>query len=81
VLENVMAGALFAGPRRRSAGGPWTKLEFVELDRFADYSASDLSLANRKRLELAKSLAMEPGSTRASSPTPWVSFSRSPTWA
>ena len=39
---------------------PWTKLEFVELDRFADYSASDLSLANRKRLELAKSLAMEP---------------------
>ena len=33
---------------------------FVGLDRFADYSASDLSLAHRKRLELAKSLAMEP---------------------
>jgi branched-chain amino acid transport system ATP-binding protein len=35
-------------------------LEFVGLERFADYSASELSLADRKRLELAKSLAMEP---------------------
>jgi branched-chain amino acid transport system ATP-binding protein len=63
VLENVMAGALFAGQRSslaEAADKARHHLEFVGLDRFADYSASDLSLANRKRLELAKSLAMEP---------------------
>jgi branched-chain amino acid transport system ATP-binding protein len=63
VLENVMAGALFAGQRgamTAAAEKARHYLEFVGLDRFADYSASDLSLAHRKRLELAKSLAMEP---------------------
>ena len=63
VLENVMAGALFAGDRvglREAVDKARHYLDFVGLDRFADYSASDLSLANRKRLELAKSLAMEP---------------------
>jgi branched-chain amino acid transport system ATP-binding protein len=63
VLENVMAGALFAGQRgslKDAADKARHYLEFVGLDRFADYSASDLSLADRKRLELAKSLAMEP---------------------
>jgi branched-chain amino acid transport system ATP-binding protein len=63
VLENVMAGALFAGQRsglKEAADKAYYQLEFVGLDRFADYSASELSLANRKRLELAKSLAMEP---------------------
>jgi branched-chain amino acid transport system ATP-binding protein len=63
VLENVMAGALFAGRRsgmREAADLARHQLEFVGLMPFADYAASDLSLANRKRLELAKSLAMEP---------------------
>ena len=63
VLENVMAGALFAGERvglREAVDKARHYLDFVGLDRFADYSASDLSLAHRKRLELAKSLAMEP---------------------
>jgi branched-chain amino acid transport system ATP-binding protein len=63
VLENVMAGALFAGHRssiKEAAERAHHHLAFVGLDRFADYPASDLSLANRKRLELAKSLAMEP---------------------
>jgi branched-chain amino acid transport system ATP-binding protein len=63
VLENVMAGALFAGQRSSltdAADKARQHLEFVDLGRFADYPASDLSLANRKRLELAKSLAMEP---------------------
>jgi branched-chain amino acid transport system ATP-binding protein len=63
VLENVMAGALFAGQGgtiRQASDKARHYLEFVGLDRFSNYSASDLSLANRKRLELAKSLAMEP---------------------
>ena len=63
VLENVMAGALFAGQRgnmKESAERARHYLDFVGLDRFAGYSASELSLADRKRLELAKSLAMEP---------------------
>jgi branched-chain amino acid transport system ATP-binding protein len=63
VLENVMAGALFAGHRgslKNAAEQARHYLEFVGLERFAQFAASDLSLANRKRLELAKSLAMEP---------------------
>jgi branched-chain amino acid transport system ATP-binding protein len=63
VLENVMAGALFAGQRgtmKEAADKAHYYLEFVGLDRFTDHSASELSLANRKQLELAKSLAMEP---------------------
>jgi branched-chain amino acid transport system ATP-binding protein len=63
VLENVMAGALFAGERsgmKEAAEKARDHLAFVGLAPFADYPASDLSLANRKRLELAKSLAMDP---------------------
>ena len=63
VLENVMAGALFAGQRssmRDAADKARDRLEFVGLAPFAHHPASDLSLADRKRLELAKSLAMEP---------------------
>ncbi len=63
VEENVMSGALFAAGRANLAEArriARRHLEFVGLGPFADYSASQLSLANRKRLELAKSLAMEP---------------------
>lgn len=63
VLENVMAGALFAGRRvtlTDASQEALHHLEFVGLDRFARGPASQLSLANRKRLELAKSLAMQP---------------------
>jgi len=63
VLENVLAGALFAGRHgsmKEAENSARHYLEFVGLDRFAGHSASQLSLANRKRLELAKSLAMEP---------------------
>jgi branched-chain amino acid transport system ATP-binding protein len=63
VLENVVAGALFAGCRgsmKMAEESAHHYLAFVGLDHFADYSASQLSLANRKRLELAKSLAMQP---------------------
>ncbi len=63
VLENVAAGALFAG----GAGGhkammeaAEVQLEFFGLTRVASQPASTLTLADRKRLEFAKSLAMKP---------------------
>src|ERR1700683_3652389 len=63
VMENVMAGALFSGhaedlrkPREKAA----ECIEFTGLAPHIDHLASELSLANRKRLELAKSLAMDP---------------------
>jgi len=63
VIENVMAGALFAGgaadmsTARQSA---MESLELVGLQSAADKPASSLGLASRKRLELAKSLASKP---------------------
>jgi branched-chain amino acid transport system ATP-binding protein len=63
VLENVAAGALFAGhagsiaEARRVA---MQQLEFTGLASSAGSAASTLTLAQRKRLELAKSLAMRP---------------------
>jgi branched-chain amino acid transport system ATP-binding protein len=63
VLENVTAGALFGGahasPREATAAAR-EQLEFAGLTAFADRPASALTLASRKRLELAKSLAMQP---------------------
>lgn len=63
VLENVAAGALFGG----AIGGieearnvAREQLEFTGLANFADRPASSLTIAGRKRLELAKSLAMRP---------------------
>jgi branched-chain amino acid transport system ATP-binding protein len=63
VLDNVAAGALFAGgaeglaaARRRAL----EHLEFVGLAGRAEAPAAALTLAGRKRLELAKSLAMNP---------------------
>jgi branched-chain amino acid transport system ATP-binding protein len=63
VLENVAAGALFGGAqssREEATEAARTHLEFVGLAGFADRPASALTLAGRKRLELAKSLAMRP---------------------
>jgi branched-chain amino acid transport system ATP-binding protein len=63
VLENVMAGALYAGhakTRRKAQDAAMEHLQFTGLDKFADSPAAELSLANRKRLELSKSLAMNP---------------------
>jgi branched-chain amino acid transport system ATP-binding protein len=63
VLENVAAGALFAGQAgsraesERLAAG---YLAVVGLDRESDRLAATLTLPSRKRLELAKSLAMRP---------------------
>jgi branched-chain amino acid transport system ATP-binding protein len=63
VLENVAAGALFGGAqssRAEATDVARKNLEFVGLAGFADRPASALTLAGRKRLELAKSLAMQP---------------------
>ncbi len=63
VLENVAAGALFAAGARNLVEAKEKALEhlkFVGLADLAGSSASALTLAERKRLELAKSLAMKP---------------------
>ena len=63
VLENVAAGALFAGgarSRREAERQGLEHLEFVGLAAEAQRPAASLTLPSRKRLELAKSLAMRP---------------------
>ncbi|AZO31906.1 MULTISPECIES: ABC transporter ATP-binding protein [unclassified Mesorhizobium] len=63
VLDNVAVGALFgrnegslAEARERARG----HLDFVGLGRFASQRADELGGPGRKRLELAKALAMRP---------------------
>ena len=63
VLQNVAAGALFGGAQSRVVDAlavAREQLEFTGLAAFADRPASALTLAGRKRLELAKSMAMQP---------------------
>lgn len=63
VLENVMAGALFAARKSnllQAREAAMAQLEFTGLASYAHRPASELTLAFRKKLELAKSLAMEP---------------------
>jgi branched-chain amino acid transport system ATP-binding protein len=63
VAQNVAAGALFAGGARTPAEAlehAHAHLEFVGLAHEAQRMASALTLPSRKRLELAKSLAMRP---------------------
>jgi len=63
VLDNVAAGALFAGQaasRADAEAQARDHLSFVGLAYEAHRPASALPLPGRKRLELAKSLAMKP---------------------
>jgi branched-chain amino acid transport system ATP-binding protein len=63
VLENVVAGALFAGAassRGEAEREAMAHLEFAGLAGEARRPAASLTLPSRKRLELAKSLAMKP---------------------
>jgi branched-chain amino acid transport system ATP-binding protein len=63
VLDNVAAGALYAGRApslQQARDEAMTHLEFVGLQALADEPAAALTLPSRKRLELAKSLAMRP---------------------
>jgi len=63
VLDNVAAAAMFSrgamgiGAARRAAA---EQLDFVGLTPLAERPAASLTLAMRKRLELAKALAMRP---------------------
>jgi branched-chain amino acid transport system ATP-binding protein len=63
VLENVAAGALFAGGAahlREAYALAHEHLAFTGLANAANTPAASLTLAQRKRLELAKGLAMRP---------------------
>jgi branched-chain amino acid transport system ATP-binding protein len=63
VLENVAAAAVFAGKAPYGATAraqAREQLEFVGLADMAGKRAASLTLAMRKRLELAKGLAMHP---------------------
>ncbi len=63
VRENVAAAAMFAGrapSRAKAMAAAEERLAFVGIQDLADQPASALTLPNRKRLELAKSLAMKP---------------------
>jgi branched-chain amino acid transport system ATP-binding protein len=63
VAENVAAGAVFAGGARNLDDAvPATRdiLRMTKLDQVGDVPASMLTLAQRKRLELSKALAMKP---------------------
>ncbi len=64
VLRNVMVGSLFGTGRRISSAEAQSKaeeaLEFVELSSVKDLPAGDLTLAQQKRLELARALASDP---------------------
>ena len=63
VLQNVAAGALFGGGHHgiaEATAEARKQLDFTGLAAFADRPAASLTLAGRKRLELAKSLAMKP---------------------
>lgn len=61
--DNVAAGALFCGhaaTMRQAQALAREHLAFTGLAEMADMPAASLTLARRKRLELAKSLAMRP---------------------
>lgn len=62
-IENVLVGGLY-GRRRIGAGGAWAEgerlLEFVGLPGKARVLASQLTVMDRKRLELARALATSP---------------------
>lgn len=61
VLQNVMVGAFLRRPQHDEAESHARKmLEFTGLEALADRPAKGLTLASRKRLELARALATDP---------------------
>jgi branched-chain amino acid transport system ATP-binding protein len=64
VVRNVMIGALFGSGHRMSSAQALKKaeetIEFVDLTELKDVPAGDLTLANQKRLEVARALATDP---------------------
>ena len=61
VLENAMIGALMRQTSiANSAARAMQTLEMVGLEAFANRRSSELSLGGRRRLEVARALAMDP---------------------
>lgn len=64
VIENVRVGALFGSAKSPSPSEATRKaeefLEFVGLSKVSNIPAKDLTLANQKRLEVARALATMP---------------------
>ncbi len=61
VLENVMTGAFLRCARSRAAREAADGvLEFVGLDRKRDATSTELTIADKKRLEVAMALATQP---------------------
>jgi branched-chain amino acid transport system ATP-binding protein len=61
VLENVMVGAFLHNPDQRAAEARALEvLSLLGMDKYIASSASSLTLAARKRLEIAKALALRP---------------------
>jgi len=62
VFENALVGAMRAAGVRRQAAydAAWDALVQAGIDRLANTRASTLRLLDRKRLELARALAMQP---------------------
>lgn len=60
VRENVLAAALASSRSKESHHKVDDVLELVKLSHVADREASQLGLSDRKRIELAKALAIDP---------------------
>jgi branched-chain amino acid transport system ATP-binding protein len=64
VLQNVLLGSLFGTPANMSSANAAKEadelLEFVELSTVKATPARDLTLANQKRIEVARALATKP---------------------
>lgn len=61
VLDNVVVGTILHTKKLQEARKlAYQELEFLGLANLASASASDLTLANRARLELARALALKP---------------------
>src|SRR5437660_6010298 len=62
VFENVLVGAVFAGGRSQSQSRQYCEdiLDRTNLLRFANHTASSLTLLDRKRLELARAIGSSP---------------------
>jgi len=64
VKENVLVGSLFGTKKRKNIGTGMKEaekiLDFVGLGPKKDYTIPEITIADRKRLELARALVMEP---------------------
>jgi branched-chain amino acid transport system ATP-binding protein len=60
VLDNVKVGIIYGGGKKDQTKDALSLLEFVGLEKKANSSAKDLSLLEKKSLELARALATDP---------------------